>query len=124
MIGEEVTVLRATVTTDAYNNDQRDWSDPDEYVLAGCAIAPSSTSEDNNGRTAVVTGLTVYATPEAATGAYGWTAYGDPLVIVLATDRLRIRGHVYEVVGEIGEWVDPFDNQTEGVEIQTQKVVG
>lgn len=56
-------------------------------------FAPSNSSEPVEvGSNAVITGGTVYARdlPESPD--------------VLATDRARIRGHDYEIEGEIGSW--------------------
>ena len=109
MIGETVTRQRATVTTGRYGDETIDWSNPDEVDITNCAVAPRNDSEENDGRTAVIVGFTVYTPPGAD---------------VLPSDRLVIRGTVNEVDGEASVWVNPFVNINEGSEIQTRRVDG
>lgn len=124
MVGEDVVIIRAAETTDRYGNTELDWDDTTEFTLKHCAVAPISGSEDNDGRTAVITGMTVYASPDVATGFYGWSELGEPLEAVWPQDRLRLRGDEYPVDGRIFVWRNPFDGQIKGVEIQVVRVDG
>lgn len=109
-MSETVTRLRATSSTDRYNDAAPDWDNPAELDIDGCAVAPRDAEEDREGgREAVIVGFNVYA--PAGTS-------------VLATDRLRVRGEVHIVEGEPGVWVSPFSETEEGVEIRTRHVAG
>ncbi|MEU1761304.1 hypothetical protein [Micromonospora sp. NPDC005652] len=74
-----------------------------ELVIANCLFAPGPSAEMLNGATQVDTDGTVYAPPGAD---------------VLATDRLRIRGEIYEVSGRPRHWGNA------GVEIVVKLVTG
>lgn len=109
--GEPVTIYhRRQVDTDAHGNPVFGWPEPGTTV-DGCAVAPRSSSEpDEIGRDAVITGITVYLPPNT---------------VVTPTDRLRARGTVYEVVGEPGDWRNPFTGgQPWGIEVACQRVEG
>lgn len=81
-----------------------------ETSLPTLGIAPRSSSEFNQpGRTAVIVGLTVFFP--------GGTD-------VLSTDRFRVRGTVYEVDGEPGDWRSPFTGRRPGVEVALKRVTG
>lgn len=109
-MSETITRLRATTSTDRYNNAAPDWSDPAELDITGCAIAPRDAEEDReNGREAVIIGFNIYA-PSGTS--------------VLATDRLRVRGEEHIVDGEPGVWINPWSDVEEGVEIRTRHVAG
>lgn len=60
-----------------------------EFDVEGCLFAPGSSSEYQLNANQVVTGGTVYAPPGTN---------------VRETDRLRVRGDVYEVDGKPGVW--------------------
>lgn len=109
MIGETVTKLTATTTTDAYNNVVHDWSNPTEEDIPGAGFDPGTMNEDLNGRTAVIVHPTLYLPP-------GQT--------VAATNRVRVRGLDYEVVGEVAEWVNPFTGEHPGGTLSLKRVEG
>lgn len=108
-MSETVTVLRAAATTDRYQNTVADWTDPVRTDVAGCMVAPRSSSEDNDGRTAMIVGLTVYL--PAGTD-------------LQPADRLEVRGVVYEVDGEPGDWRNPYTDTRAGLEVAVQRVTG
>lgn len=110
MQGETVTRLRVTSTTDAWNNVvPGDWSTAARLDIPHCAVAPHASTEDNVGRTAVITGLDVYM----PTG-----------TDLLPTDRLEVRGGVYEVVGDVADWRNPFTGARPGMVAVVQRVEG
>jgi len=109
VIGETVTKLTASSSTDAYNNVVLDWSHPTEVDIPGAAFDPGTMSEDLNGRTAVIVHPSLYLPP-------GQT--------VASTDRVRVRGLDYEVVGEVAEWVNPFTGDRPGGTLSLKRVEG
>ncbi len=90
-------------------------SDADEEALAGCGVAPRSTSDiDDRGRQGVIVGLSLY------------TPYGAD---VLYTDQFRVEGlgsldGTYEVDGEAGQWKSPLSSWEAGTEIALKRAQG
>jgi hypothetical protein len=39
-------------------------------------------------------------------------------------DRMWVRGHEYHVIGEVGEWVNPWRQQETGVDVALKRVEG
>lgn len=108
--GESVIVRRGTVTASGRRNDTTvDWSDPTDTPVSDCLIAPRSSSEDNDGRTGVIVGVTVYM----PTG-----------TDVVATDRLVIRGVEHDVDGEPGDWRTPEHPECDGIEVAAKRTEG
>lgn len=107
--GETVTIVRpGPPTQDAYGNDVP--GPPTEIEVAGAAVAPRTSSEDLNARDQVIVGLTVYLPPGT---------------IVQPTDRMRVRGELYEVEGEPGTYLrSPFTGLAGPVEVASTKVSG
>jgi hypothetical protein len=105
--GEIVTRIRAT------SGGRDPFGDPvgpavPDLDIPGCAIAPRQAGEQiGQGRYAVTSGLTVYA-PAGAD--------------VLPSDRLRVRGVLYEVDGEPADWRSPYSGRTPGMEIPLTRV--
>lgn len=62
---------------------------PIEIPLPGCLFAPGSSVENLNG-----------ANQTEADGA----VYAPAGTVVLATDKMRVRGDLYEVVGKPADW--------------------
>ena len=109
MTGETVTVLTGVASVDRYGNAILDWSTPTERQVAGCAVAPRSSSEDRDGRAGVIVGLSLYLPAGCR---------------LTAQERVRVRGVDYEVDGEPGDWRDPFDGVAAGVEVALRVVHG
>lgn len=116
MIGETVTRIRAPfmVDRDRYGNRVRDWAAADETDIEGCAVAPRQAGgvageETSSGRQGVLVGMTVYTPPGAD---------------VVATDRMRVRGQLFEVDGEPSDWRNPFTTLARGVEVALRRVDG
>jgi hypothetical protein len=105
--GETVTVLRrAAAGPDADGNDA--WTTVEQEV-PGCAVWPRGSSELVQGQDTVIVGLQVLL--PAGTQ-------------VSATDRLRVRGAVYEVEGESGAWAAPWGGWPGGVEVALTRATG
>lgn len=107
--GETVTIVRPTTAPgpDVYGNDVP--GSPVETEVPGCAVAPAGTSEDAQGRDQVSTGLSV------------WLPHGTD---ISATDRVRVRGQLYEVSGTPETWQSPFTGSVSPVQISLSRVVG
>jgi hypothetical protein len=106
--GEAVTVRRATIGTDDYGDPvPASWADLETYPR--CAVWPSSSTEVNDNRSAVITSLEM-ALPAGAD--------------VRSTDRLVWRGATYEVIGEPFPWHNPFTGWQPATQVTVQKVTG
>ena len=108
--GETVTRLRAPLVADRYGNLVPDWSNPDRLDIPDCGVAPRTSDEETEqGRQGVVVGIAVYAPPDAD---------------ILPSDRLEVRGSVYEVVGEVAVWRSPFTGWHPGIVVNLRRVEG
>ncbi len=110
--GETVTRLRGTPILDPYSGEVTglDWSTPIELAIPDTGIEPRPTSEPvQDARNAVVSGFTLYA------------PFG---VDVTPADRVRVRGTIYDVDGEVAEWRNPFTGWSAGSVVQTKRVAG
>lgn len=111
--GDTVTIVRPGATTrDAYGNYVP--GPPTEVPVAGCGVAPrdGSSAGDNeltDARDTVITGLTVYA------------PYGTD---IRATDKMRVGGQLYDVVGLPGSFRSPFTGSTAPVVVSLELVTG
>ncbi|MFQ6194872.1 hypothetical protein [Streptomyces sp. NPDC000405] len=107
--GETVTVLRAGATgRDIYGNDLP--GPAVEQLVRGCVIAPAGTPDEvTGGRDTVTEALTVYL--PAGTD-------------VRPTDRMRIRGEVFEVHGAVTAHRSPFTGQGAGVHLTARRTTG
>lgn len=106
--GETVTIVRpGPATQDDYGNDVA--GTPTEIDVAGVAVAPRTSTEDVQARDQVIEGLNV------------WLPAGTQ---VLATDRMRVRGVLYEVEGEAGHYRSPFTGFTGPVQLSLTRVAG
>ncbi len=108
MFGETVTVrTRTPGADDRYGNPTYTWADA---AVDGCAVAPRSSAEPAQvGRSAVITGLTVYLPTGTEIGPH---------------DRLVIRGTEYEIEGEPGDWRNPYSGRRPGIEVAVRRVEG
>ena len=107
MIGEVVTRLRAAESgPDRYGDPT--YGDPTETDLAGALFAPGGTQEPvEAGRTAVITNPTLY--------------FPGVWPDIVPTDQVRVRGDVYEVIGDPANW--QLDGQG-GLAVELRKVDG
>lgn len=107
MIGESVTRLRPA-GIDAYGDPVA--GAPGELDIAGCALAPRSSSDaTDQGRQGVIAGMTLYA-PAGAD--------------IEATDQIVARGSTWEIEGEVGDWHNPLTGSQPGLEVALKRVAG
>lgn len=106
---EEVTILTPTETTNRYGDTVYGWDAPNE--TAAIAIAyPTSSSEDNDKRTALISGLTLL--------------FPDPCPPELThICRVVARGETWEVDGDMGDWRSPWGWQP-GHQVNLRRVAG
>jgi hypothetical protein len=88
--------------------------DPDSvttHVVAGCAVAPRTSTEDTTGRgDTVIVGLTLYGPYDAD---------------IAATDVVELPGgDRYQVVGEPGRWASPMSRRRPGLSVALERVTG
>ena len=111
--GETVTVMRSPLTADPYGNQVRDWPNATSTPHEGCAVAQGArdrTTESLTGdRNVIISDLIIFM-PSGAD--------------VVATDRLEVRGRVYEVVGEPFGWVNPWTGTAFGTPVYCNRVEG
>lgn len=111
--GDTVTIIRpGPATQDSYGNDAP--GPPTETPIPGCGVAPrdstgSAANEITDARDTVISGLTLYA------------PYGTD---VRATDKIRVGGVLYEVVGLPGSFRSPFTGSTGPVVVALELVTG
>lgn len=83
-----------------------------EFEESSWFFAPASRAvagEDNDRAQRVIAGLT------------GYGPYGSQL---RASDRVRVKGALWDVDGEVGVWESPFPGAPEGVEAAFKRVTG
>lgn len=92
-MSETVTRLRATASTDGYDDTGTDWTSPSELVLTPFGVEPVSSTEDNDNRQAVISGYRLYflnSWPDIQPG-----------------DRVLCRDKTWHVNGLPAEWRGP-----------------
>lgn len=110
--GETVTRIRAALVEDPYSTEDTllDWTDAPEVDIPNVAVEPRPSSEPvQDARNSVVSGFTLYM----KTG-------GD----LTPLDRVRVRGVVYDIDGEIADWRSPYSGSRPGLVVQTKRVAG
>lgn len=90
-----VTVQRATVTTDRYGRETRDWSNLEaEFDLSGCSVQPMVGAE------------TFDAAGGRVVSRWHFSAPGRD-ADVQSTDRIVYDGDTFEVDGSVRRWLSP-----------------
>jgi len=109
--GETVVILGPGATQDDYGNDVEDWTVPVEIdTVAGVGVEPRPTGESfTEDRNAVTNGYTLYF-PDGST--------------VLPTQRIRVRGSDWPVLGAPAVWRNPFTGWQPGVVVQVGRTDG
>jgi len=95
-LGAEVlTVLRATMTADTFDNSQyEDWTNPKKMVIRGCSVQPFILSEKYTAEYEV-------ERKQARQMLRVWVPSGQN---ILYTDRILWKGTEYEVMGIQSVW--------------------
>lgn len=107
-------------TVSVIRNTRNQFGDKTRVVhhsIDGCAWAPRTSTEEDNGRTSVITGLQLYGPPRPD------ILFDDeivlPQVMGLPADEKK---RTFRVVGEIGEWRNPFTGWEPGFEVALERV--
>lgn len=107
---ESVSFILPGVRQDSRGDDVDDWDNPaSTTTVTALGVEPVSSTEDNDGRQAVITGLRIYL--PAGTSAP-------------ANARAVVRGETWERVGDAADWRSPFTAWTPGLVVSVRKVVG
>lgn len=81
-----------------------------EHTIAGCAVAPRTSSENTDLRDTVIRGYTLYA-PYAAD--------------IQPTDQIELPDEtVWQVDGDVGRWASPYTGRRPGLEVALTRVTG
>lgn len=111
--GETVTRVRAPAVADPYSGEASsfDWDEATETDITDCAVWAGSTGDP-----------TQDTRPDMTVSDY--TIAAPATADVLATDRVRIRGLLCEVVGHPFLWRSPFTGWEPGLIVQANVVTG
>lgn len=115
--GETVTILTAGTRTSRYSTEgEASWDvAPSEVTVEGVGVEPrvvgagGSSEPVFDARNAVVS---------------GWTVYLPPGTMINSRNRIRIRGIVYDVLGEPAAWRSPFTGWEPGLVVQAVRTEG
>lgn len=106
---EAVVILNPGTRTDGYGDEVADWSDPTR-TEAEAICWPATSSENNDGRSALISGLNVL--------------FPDPCPPEMThTSRIEARGATWEVAGDLGDWRSPWGWQP-GHQVTLRRVEG
>lgn len=107
--GESVTILRDGAPTGATDAQGNPVIGPDvETVSTGWGVAPRAGAET--------------AEPFGQQSIDGLTLYKRDPVDIRSTDRVIVRGQTWNVDGDIGDWVSPYDGLRRGGVVNLKKV--
>lgn len=105
---ETVTILVPAEAEGRYGDTVLDWDTTTDTDVE-CIAYPRTSTEDNENRSALISGLTLLLPPDAPE--------------IPHTARVRARGHVWEVDGDVGDWKSPWGWEP-GLEVNLRKVAG
>jgi len=91
----------------------------DELVIDGCVWAPRTNTTDG--------GIGEEPMPQGRHGAVvGFSLFPPPGADIRRTDQVRLTGiyGLFEVEGEVGEWVSPYTGMAEGGQVALRRVEG
>lgn len=114
--GEEVTVIRAARVVDPYSGETErlDWKQATETPYPHCGVEIRTTG-DIREPTGDVLRAPLYA---------GLRVFGPPDMDVNAEDRMRVRGEVWDVDGDVDFPVNPFTGWAPGCTVNLRRVEG
>lgn len=97
MFGESITIILPGADSGEVDEQGNPVTDePTETVSAGWAVAPATAAESSE--------------PFAQQLIVGYTLYKrDVIEDVPSTARIIVRGEVWAVTGQTGDWVNPYD---------------
>lgn len=113
IFADTVTVVRAKVVRDRWDNDTLDWAAATRTTVTGVLVMPTSQIEDAAGNRVALSS--------------GWRLYSQPGtdVDLFATDRVEWRAMSLEVIGEVARWPHPLrPGAVHHVEAELRKVTG
>lgn len=86
-------------------------------TIEGCAWAPRFSDENNDSRTSVIVGLTLY-------GPFGADLRFDDRVVLphVLAEPADVKRRTYRVIGDIGNWRSPFTGWAPGFEAALERV--
>lgn len=111
--GETVEVITAGQVVDPYSGEPtaESWEPDDvtEVVVSGVGVEPRPSSEPvEDARNSTTSGFTLYL----------------PEMPLTSKQRIRVRGVVYNVLGEPSRWVNPFTGWAPGLVVQVDRTEG
>jgi hypothetical protein len=109
--GETVVVLTAGTTSDPYSGESvADWTTPTEVAVPDVLCEPRPGGEPQQDARNQITS--------------GWTLYfqSPPDVAIDPTNRIRVRGVVYDILGEPADW--RLGSWQPGLVVQCERSVG
>jgi hypothetical protein len=102
------------ITVKVNRSTRNKWGDVTRafhHEIEGCALAPRYSSEDNNSRTSVIVGFSLFGPHQT----------GDDRVF--ADDEIETPdGNKYNVVGEAASWESPLTGWKPGFEAALERV--
>lgn len=107
---DTVTVVRASLVTNRYNGQVRDWTAATRTTFKGVCIQPTGSTEDVKDRELLTDTYTLY------------TSRGQDIDL-LATDRIEWNGAVLQVDGGVDRWPGPGGG-VHHVEAKLRQVAG
>lgn len=113
--GETVTVVRTGASPGRDQYGQPIPGPVTEIPIRGCVVTPRSEN------------IRIGSPPQQArdTVITGWNVYAPPGTDIRTTDRLRIRGSLWEVTGETADWGrNPFSGTHGPVEVTADRISG
>jgi len=111
MQGEDVQVLSAGQKADPYSGETAEsWDSPSEVTISNVLCEPRPSGEPvQDPRNAVTSGWTLYL-------------QAPPAAPITAANRVRVRGIVYQVIGDPADW--RMGLRRAGLVIQTGRTDG
>lgn len=94
---------------DSHGNPVDSWAAEPGVAIKGCGFAPGGSTESGDNRTVIATNPQLFCPPGAS---------------ITAKDRVKVRGLVFEVVGDPADWKHPMTGWDPGVVVNLERVAG